>query len=154
MRFSSNIFSQEQYLFWWNTTSRYHLFFKNSKMPTQPQRMFPALETQACSHVLPHGPRPRSRPERALYNVLEGGSAPSPTQRGCSKGLTRLASSTAGLDRGACIILNALANSRAPRERPQAPDDRPLPRVPPQFCGECRRVTRTGPWTRGGSPRD
>lgn len=70
MRFSSNIFSQEQYLFWWNTTSRYYLFFKNSKMPTQPQRMFPAPETQACSHVLPHGPRPRSRPEQALHNAL------------------------------------------------------------------------------------
>lgn len=41
VHFWSDIFSKEQYLFWWNTTSRYYLFFKNSKIPTQPQRMFP-----------------------------------------------------------------------------------------------------------------
>lgn len=64
VRFLSNIFSKEQYLFWWNATSRYYLSFKDSKTLTQPERMSPHGALEPGIHPQEHSRSPSPLPPR------------------------------------------------------------------------------------------
>lgn len=112
--FLSHIFSKAQYLFWGNTTSRYYLFFKNSKTLTQPQGMFPphVLEPGCPASTASQHPSPLPR----LRHRPEAGPPQRPGETPCA--LQHVPGRGAPKSFPISLTVNSQASSKSPGPRP------------------------------------